>query len=213
MTCGRANTTRLLAEGVDIKTPQALLGEFRVFMRSRWAAYAVAEVRDVSILESSDEFEFDVTTTAGVEQSSAVPEEDMDQVDLHLVHFPGSEERLRRARPMDHDRPAPSGRASLTGAVLDSGDEPRVAGRHVLVTHVVGEDEDRHTVVVVALPTPGKFEGPTAGDHRAGRHQLAVNLSARAVGFPIVEPVEETSTAMSELLAGSIVRAGDVPVE
>jgi hypothetical protein len=36
---------------------------------------------------------------------------------------------------MDHDRPVPGGRASLTGAVLDAGDEPRVAGWHVPVIH------------------------------------------------------------------------------
>jgi hypothetical protein len=122
-------------------------------------------VGDVSVLEPSDEVEFDVITTEVVEESSAVPEEDLNQVDLHLVDVPGSEERLGRARPMDHDRAVPGGRASLTGAVLDVGDESRVAGRHVPVIHLVGEDEDRHTVVMVALPTPGEFEGPTAGPH------------------------------------------------
>jgi hypothetical protein len=57
-------------------------------------------VRDVSILEPSDEVEVDVITTEVVEQPSAVPEEDLNQVDLHLVHMPGSEERLGRARPV-----------------------------------------------------------------------------------------------------------------
>lgn len=73
-------------------------------------------MHDVSILEPSDEVEFDVITTEVVEQPSTVPEEDLHQVDLHLVHLPGSEKRLGRLRPMDHDRPVPGGGASLTGA-------------------------------------------------------------------------------------------------
>lgn len=118
--------------------------------------HPVTEVRDVSILEPSDEVEFDVIATHVVEQPSAVPEEDRNQVDLHLVQLPGPQKCLGRPGPVDHDRPVPCGRASLTGAVLDIGDETRVAGWHVLVIHLVGEDEDRHAVVVVALPTPGE---------------------------------------------------------
>jgi hypothetical protein len=49
-------------------------------------------------------------------------------------------------------RPVPCSCASLTGAVLDIGDETRVAGWHVPVIHLVGEYEDRYTLVVVALP-------------------------------------------------------------
>jgi hypothetical protein len=170
-------------------------------------------VRDVSVLKPSDEVEFDVIATEVLEQSSAVPEEDRNQVDLHLVEVPGPEERLGRGRPMDHDRPVPGGRASLSGAVLDVGNESRVAGWHVPVIHMVGEDEDRHTVVMVALPTPGELEGPTAGDYRAGPQRLAINLSTGPVGSPVVEPVEKTSTGASQLLARSIVRTGDVAVE
>ena len=54
------------------------------------------------LLEPSDEVEFDVISTEVVEQPSAVAEEDLNQVDLHLVHLPGSEKRLGRACPMDH---------------------------------------------------------------------------------------------------------------
>lgn len=168
---------------------------------------------DVSVLKPSDEVEFDVIGTEVVEEPPAVPEEDRDQVDLHLVDLPGSEKRLGRARAMDHDRPIPCGCASLTGAVVDVGDESRVAGWHVPVVHLVGEDEDRHAVVVVALPAPGEFEGPPAGDHRAGRQCLAVDLAAGTVGFPVVEPVEEPSAVASELLARPIVRTGDIAVE
>lgn len=134
-------------------------------------------------------------------------------MDLQLVHLPGSEERLGRARPMDHDRPVPGGGASLTGAVLDVGDESRVTGWHVPVVHLVGEDENRYAIVVVALPAPGEFEGPSAGDQRAGRQRFAVDLSAGTVGFPVVEPVEEPSAVASEFLPWAIVRAGDIAVE
>jgi hypothetical protein len=84
-------------------------------------------VRNVPVLEPSDEVELDVITTEVVEESSAFPEEYLNQVDLHLIDVPGAEERLGRTRPMDHDRPVLGGRASLTGAVLDVGDESRVA--------------------------------------------------------------------------------------
>jgi hypothetical protein len=170
-------------------------------------------VGDVSVLEPSDEVEFDVVPTKVVEQPSAFPKEDRNQVDLHLVDVPGSEERLSRARPMDHDRPVPGGRASLTGAVLDIGDETRVAAWHVPVIHLVGKAEDRHAVMVVTLPGPGEFESPTAGDDRAGRQRLAEDLATRALGLPVVEPVEQPSTSTSELLPRPIVRAGDLTVE
>ena len=134
-------------------------------------------------------------------------------MDLHLVDLSGAEKRLGGPRPVDHDRPVTGCGASLTGTVPGIGDETCVAGWHVPVVHVVGEHEDRHTVVMVALPAPGEFECPTAGDHCAGRHRFAVDLSAGAVGFPIVEPVEKPSTVTSELLPCAIVRAGDVAVE
>lgn len=61
--------------------------------------HPVAEVRDVSILEPSDEVEFDVIATQVVEQPSTVPEGDRNQVDLHLVHLPGSQKCLSRPPP------------------------------------------------------------------------------------------------------------------
>jgi hypothetical protein len=41
-------------------------------------------VRDVSIVESPDEVEFDVIITEVIEQPSATSEEDLNQVDLHF---------------------------------------------------------------------------------------------------------------------------------
>jgi len=79
-------------------------------------------VRDVSVLKPSDEVEFDVIATEVVEQSSAAPKEDRNQVDLHLVDVPGSQERLGRARPMDHDRPVPgSARVRRAGPSQNKG--------------------------------------------------------------------------------------------
>jgi hypothetical protein len=159
-------------------------------------------VRDVSIVESPDEVEFDVIITEVIEQPSATSEEDLNQVDRHLVDLSGAQKRLGGPRPVDHDRTVTGCGASLTGAVLDIGDETCVAGWHVPVVHLVGEHEDRHPVVMVALPALGEFECPTAGDHCAGRHRFAVDRSGGAVGFPIVEPVEKPFSVTSELCPG-----------
>jgi hypothetical protein len=56
-------------------------------------------VRDVSIVESADEVEFDVITTEVIEQPSAASEEDLNQVDLHLVDLSGAEKHLGGPRP------------------------------------------------------------------------------------------------------------------
>ena len=111
-------------------------------------------MRDIPILEPSDKVEFDVIAAQVLEQSSAVPEEHRNQVDLHLVQLPGAQKRLGRSRPMTHDRPVACRCASLAGAVLDLGDEACVAGRRVPVIHLVGQHEDRQAVVVIALPAP-----------------------------------------------------------
>jgi hypothetical protein len=51
------------------------------------------------------------------------------------------------------------GGPGLLGGVFDVGDELRAARRNISVVDVAGEDEDRHAVVVVALPAPGQLEG------------------------------------------------------
>lgn len=50
-------------------------------------------------------------------------------MDLHLADLSGAQKRL--GGPVDHDRPVTGCGASLTGAVLDIGDETCVAGWHV----------------------------------------------------------------------------------
>ena len=50
-------------------------------------------------------------------------------------------------------------------------------------------------------------------DHRTGRERLPEHGPAGAVGVPVVEPVEQPESAVSELLPRPVVRAGDVPVE
>jgi len=105
------------------------------------------------------------------------------------------------------------GGPGLRGAGLDVGDEPGAARRHVRFVWRVGEDEDRHAVVVITLPAPSQFEGAPAGDHRACRHELAEHLPARAVGHPIVEPVEQPPAVAAELLTLTVVRSGDEAFE
>jgi len=101
----------------------------------------------------------------------------------------------------------------LLGAVFGVGDESRAARRNVCVVDAMGEDEDRHAVVVITLPAPGQLEGAPAGDHRACRHELAEHLPARAVGHPVVHPVEQPPAVAAEFLAGTVVRPGDKAVE
>jgi len=43
--------------------------------------------------------------------------------------------------------------------------------------------------------SPGQLEGAAAGDQRAGGHGLAVYLPVRAVGHPVIQPVEQPATA------------------
>jgi hypothetical protein len=45
-----------------------------------------------------------------------------------------------------------------------------------------GEDEDRHAVVMVAVPPARRFDRAAARDHRAGRPDLVHRLSVDVVG-------------------------------
>src|SRR5580704_156800 len=134
-------------------------------------------------------------------------------MDLHLVQQPGPEQRLRGTGPVHHDGPAAGRGPGLRGAVRGVGDEPGAARRDVPGVDVVGQYEDRHAVVMIALPAPGQLEGAPPGDDRAGRQRLTEHLPARAVGEPVIEPVEQPEAVPAELLAGPVVRAGDEAVQ
>jgi hypothetical protein len=74
----------------------------------------------------------------------------------------------------------PGRRAGLRGALAHIGDVADPAGRRV-VRHVVGEDEDRYAVVVVALPAAGMFVCVAAGDDvpSKGTTRARTRLTAR----------------------------------
>src|SRR5207244_676462 len=83
---------------------------------------------------------------------------------------------------------------------------------------VAAENVDRHTVVIVASPATRGFKGPPAGDHRACRHDLIVDLAVHAsqppngclkvavvLGAweePLVEPVPPSPRPLSGLSLG-----------
>jgi hypothetical protein len=71
---------------------------------------------------------------------------------------------------------------------------------------VAGDDEDRDTVVVVAAPTAGRLERPSAGDDSPGRHEL--------VHDPAVDRSRTAERLDVERHAGVVVHgaAGQEPV-
>ena len=100
-----------------------------------------------------------------------LPEQDRDNVQLQLVELPRPQQRLRRPGPLHH-RVARSGRrAGLRGALAHIGDIADAARRRV-VRDVVGQDEDRYAVVVVALPAASMLVGTAAGKDGVGGQQL-----------------------------------------
>jgi hypothetical protein len=77
----------------------------------------------------------------------------------------------------------------------------------------VGQDENRHAVVVVALPAAGQFVSAAACDDGAGGQQLGEHLAARSgVGAP-VEPVEEAEPRRCHRRVHAVLRPGDVAVQ
>jgi len=149
-----------------------------------------AQVHHAGALQSPNQFEFDVVGAKRVEQTPPSAEQDRYEMDLHLVEQPGPQRRLRRAGTVHHHGAIARRGPGLLSAVFDVGDELRTARRNISVVDAMGEDEDRHAVVVITLPAPGQLEGAPAGDHRACRHEVAEHLSVRTIGHPIVEPVE-----------------------
>jgi hypothetical protein len=141
------------------------------------------------------------------------PEQHLHELDGDLVELPGPQQRLGGARAVHQDVAATRRGPGPLGALVDVGDEAGAARRDVVLVHVVGEHEDRHAVVVVALPPPGQLERAPAGDHGAGGERLAVHLPVGAVGAAVVEPVEQPPARAAELLAGAVVGACDEAVE
>ena len=116
---------------------------------------AVMQVGHVTVDELAHGLEFDVLRRQVVEQSPALAEQDVDDVQLQLVEQPRTEQGLRCAGAVDHDVAVTRGRFRQGRALGDIGDEPGAARRYVVSVDVVGEDEDRNPVVVVALPAAG----------------------------------------------------------
>src|SRR5918994_1992248 len=102
-------------------------------------------------------------------------------MELELVEHADRERKLRRRSAVDQH-------------VLLAGSRSRLGHRHFEVGHVGDQrpladidagllpavDKDRYAVVVVATPAGRRLEGSPAGDHRPGRHQLAIYLAVDA---------------------------------
>ena len=112
------------------------------------------ELLDLRSGRLADQVELDVLRRQVVEQPSPLPEQDRYDVQLHLVELPGPQQRLRRPGPVHHHVAVPRRLAGLRGALAHIGDVADAAWRRVL-RDVVGENGDRYTVVVVALPAAG----------------------------------------------------------
>ena len=106
-----------------------------------------------------------------VEQPPSLPEQHRDDVQLQLVELPGPQERLRRPGPLHHDVGVPGGGAGQRGGLAGVGDVADAARRR-LGRDLVGEDEDRDAVVVVAVPLARVLVRAAPGDHGAGGHRL-----------------------------------------
>jgi hypothetical protein len=74
---------------------------------------------------------------------------------------------------------------------------------------LAGEDEDRHAVVVVVVPAAGRLEPPSAGDDRAGGHELVdyptVDARRTADFAGVRQPLVQASPAVAEAVVQSLI--------
>jgi hypothetical protein len=105
-----------------------------------------------------------------------------------------------RSCAVHHHRAIAGRGAALGGAFDDVGAEPRGTRRLVAVVDVMGQHEDRYSVVVVALPAVGELERASSRDHCTCGHQLAEHLAIRARAMPIIEPLEQPPPVAAQLL-------------
>lgn len=124
-------------------------------------------MRDLRRAEPPHQLQLDMLGRQVVEQEPALAEEHRHDVQLELVEFAGAQQRLPGAGAMHQHVGVPGCGASPRSALAHVGDEADGAGRRA-VRDVVRQHEDRHSVVVVALPVVRVFVGAAAGDERAG---------------------------------------------
>ncbi len=160
--------------------------------------------------------------TEPVEESSAFAEKDWDERNLEHIKPSCTQECLRGRRAVQHDIP-------ITGCPFRPIDTRfHALGHEVDATSVragggvMRQNEDRHAVVMVAVPVVGEVCGASAGDHGTGRHHLVENRStwlvARSIARRIVaaalgQPVVQTLAPVAEAVALRIPRAGDETVQ
>jgi hypothetical protein len=164
-------------------------------------------------LDRPDVLELDAIAVVGLEQPPASAEQDGHEVDLKLVELARREQRLRRACPVHHHSPIASGRPSFGGAGGDVIEVRHEGRRFVVFVNVMGQDMDRHAVVMIAAPPAGELVGATTRNQGTGRQRLGVHLAVGTRSRPVVGLVEQAPTVATELLPGAVVRSGDEPVQ
>jgi hypothetical protein len=175
-------------------------------------------------LKRADEVELDVLSGKPIEEPSALAEQHRPQLDLDGVEHAGLEGLLGGVGTVHEDVAIAGGRFGLVHAGGDAvGDVVDLLER-VLGGWLVGRNEDRHAVVMVAAPVAGEVPGPLAGDHRAGgqrlvKHDLAIGvagserLDAARVAAAAPEPVHEAHAVDAGRVLGVVVRSSDEPVQ
>ena len=174
--------------------------------------HAVAQMRGVVAIEPPEQLQL-MSRLGAAEEAPAGTQEDRDEVDLELVELTGLEQGLGGAGAVDHDRAPARGFPGRFGAGDHVVEEPGAVGRRLAFVGMPGQDQDRYAVVVVTVPAAGELEGPSARDDGAGGQRLGVHLPVDAGAVAFVEPVEQPPAVAAELLARTIVRAGDVAVQ
>jgi len=158
-----------------------------------------------------------------VEEPSTLAEQHRPELNLYGVEDPGLEGLLGGVGAVHEDVAVAGGCFGLLHAGGDAiGDVVDLLER-VLGRCPVGRNEDRHAVVMVAVPVAGEVPGPLPGDHRAGgqrlvKHDLAIGVAgserldaARVAAAP--EPVHEAHAVDAGRVLGIVVRSGDEPVQ
>ena len=134
----------------------------------------VAQVQGRGRLERADKVEFDVLRGKVVEEPSTLAEQHRPELNLNGVEHPGLECLLGGVGAVHEDVAVAGGCFGLLHAGGDAIGDVVDSLERVLGRCPVGRNEDRHAVVMVAVPVAGEVSGPLSGglSDRIGRRPL-----------------------------------------
>src|SRR5262245_56013399 len=127
---------------------------------------AVVHVRDAALaFEDPRALELDLLGGEAIEQTAALAKEHGDHVELKLIEYAGGKCKLRGSGAVDEHVLVTRG---LFGPSHCSRDVSHVGNqghlRELGGRLVSAKDVDRHAVVMVTAPAPGRLEGSPPGD-------------------------------------------------